>query len=406
MFCTRCGTRNAKTSKFCRECGRKLDPGIPQSQFDEAEALAEQPVDTTKVGDLLFQAFQNLEGDKLDEALKLCQEALRLHPDSTAGHSLLAMVFEKRGDLNAAIRHYDRVLFLNPGSVADREKRDELRRRVKGASEPAPFRQLWDAYLEKAGKFLADKRPWPEAVGAFIVCFALLMVVMPKPPRRAPAPTKLPAMEQTDTAPPAQTYAPSPPPQSGGALPFIGGGSNSPPAAEYTPPPSHAPVTAVAPGTAREPRPRSLPQNERIYIPPITVEMRPRNEIRPAAPPQPAPVRPAPINGTVSVRTTPRPAPQENAVDKARRLQMGGNYDEAISAWRQALGGSHNQGEVYQHIATCYQRLGRHKDAIANYQSAIRSYDQQIVAGDSADDAARGKRSSELGLRVSQQAGG
>ena len=84
---------------------------------------------------------------------------------------------------------------------------------------------------------------------------------------------------------------------------------------------------------------------------------------------------------------------------------MSGDYDGAISAYRQALGGG-NQGQVYQQIATCYQRLGRNKDAVANYQSAIKSYDQQIASGSNTEDAQRGKRSSELGLRVSQQAGG
>jgi len=49
---------------------------------------------------------------------------------------------------------------------------------------------------------------------------------------------------------------------------------------------------------------------------------------------------------------------------------------------------------------------GRHKDAVSNYQSAIKSYDQQISSGNDAENAARGKRSSEIGLRVSQQAGG
>jgi tetratricopeptide (TPR) repeat protein len=414
MYCTRCGTNNAKTSKFCRECGRKLEAGIPESETwrdDKEKSPAEQAVETAKLGDILFQAFQDVEAGKLDQALTLCQEALRLNSESTAGHSLLAMVFEKRGDLNAALRHYDRVVALNPRSVADREKRDDLRHRLREAeAEPSIFQTVWKGYLEKAGPFLESKRPWPQAIGAFLLTFLVLMMFWPKSPSQpqvSQQPNQTP-MGQPSQTPPAENYSQQPAP-SGRDLPFAGGGTEQqPPESTYTPPPSNAPAQAVSPSAPpRKTVTRTVPQpTPRLYLPPISVEARPRAEaVRPA--PTPAPVRPPTNSGTVTIsRSNPpaRPA-QEDPATKARRLQLSGDYDGAITAYRQALGGN-NQGQVYQQIATCYQRLGRSKDAVTNYQSAIKSYDQQIASGNNAEDAQRGKRSSELGLKVSQQAGG
>jgi tetratricopeptide (TPR) repeat protein len=388
MYCTRCGTNNAKTSKFCRECGRKIDAGIPLSEawLEEAEkSPAEQAVETAKVGDLLFQAFQDLEGGRLDEALKLCLQALQLNSESTAGHSLLAMVFEKRGDLNAALRHYDRVIALNPRSVADREKRDDLRRRLREAeAEPSVFRVLWKGYLEKAGPFLASKSPWPEAISAFLVVFLLLMVAWPKGPSQPQVsrqPSQTPTVQQSQT-PPAENYSQSPPASSGGDLPFVGGRSEP---RTYTPPPTSAPGQYVTPSAPRRTSAARAypPPSPRLYLPSISVEARPRaetNQPTPAPRPTPAPVQPAADSGTVTItRTSPPPRPAaESPVSKARQLQMSGDYDGAISAYRQALGGG-NQGAVYQQIATCYQRLGRNKDAATNYQNAIKSYDQQIA---------------------------
>jgi len=273
MYCARCGTNNAKTSKFCRECGRRMDLGIPSGQtVEEEQAAAEQPVDSVKVGELLFQAFQNLEGGKLDEALKLCQEALRLHPESTAGHSLVAMVFEKRGELGAALRHYDRVVMLNPKSVADREKRDELRRRLRGVEEPPVWLKLWNSYIETAGRFLASKRPWPEAIGAFILTFGLLMALWPKPPAPTQAAPQTPPSEQASTAPTESYPAPQEAPPSGGALPFAGGSSSGPPAPQQNthrrrrrppkqwPPPSSPNVRATHRSIRRRQEGHTFPQ--------------------------------------------------------------------------------------------------------------------------------------------------
>jgi tetratricopeptide (TPR) repeat protein len=125
MFCTACGTRNADISNFCKQCGHKLDhaaaPKISEEAFDRALPLEEQ------VSALLERAYRLRKSGELSSAVRLCEEALQLNPASTSVHSLLGQIQEQIGNHDAAIHEYERVLQLNPGSIADRVKLDELR---------------------------------------------------------------------------------------------------------------------------------------------------------------------------------------------------------------------------------------------------------------------------------------
>lgn len=125
MFCTACGTRNAEISNFCKQCGHKLDhaaaPRISEEAFDRALPLEEQ------VSALLERAYRLRKSGELSAAVRLCEEALHLNPESTSVHSLLGQIHEQTGNREAAIQEYERVLQLNPGSIADRVKLDELR---------------------------------------------------------------------------------------------------------------------------------------------------------------------------------------------------------------------------------------------------------------------------------------
>ncbi|MCW3097997.1 MAG: Tetratricopeptide repeat [Chthonomonadaceae bacterium] len=125
MFCTACGNRNADISNFCKQCGHKLDraaaPRISEEAFDRALPLEEQ------VSALLERAYRLRKSGELSSAVRLCEEALLLNPESTSVHSLLGQIQEQIGNHDAAIHEYERVLQLNPGSIADRVKLDELR---------------------------------------------------------------------------------------------------------------------------------------------------------------------------------------------------------------------------------------------------------------------------------------
>ena len=163
------------------------------------------------------------------------------------------------------------------------------------------------------------------------------------------------------------------------------------------PPPRYNIPRAATP--APEPRYGSFPT--------VTVQPRPRYQpsLAVAAPPAATGT-----NNSGSMRiersaTAPAP-PTQSPTERARQLQLAGEYEAAIGAWQQALAGGRNIGQIHQHIATCYQRIGRHKDAVTSFQTAIKSYQQDISAGRNVEDARRGIKSSELGVTVSQREGG
>ena len=133
MFCTSCGTKNVAENNFCRQCGHKFEKvastiKISEDEFDRALPEDEQ------VMALLERAYRQRKENDLPRAIALCEDALKISPDSTTGHSLLGQLYEATGDRDQAIRQYERVLELNPGSIADRVKLDQLR----GGTTPMP----------------------------------------------------------------------------------------------------------------------------------------------------------------------------------------------------------------------------------------------------------------------------
>lgn len=135
MFCTSCGIRNAADSNFCKQCGTRLEKSsatkIHPEDFDRALPDEEQ------VSALIERAYLRRKEGDLDAAISLCIEALHLPTESTSAHSLLGQLYEENGDHEAAIREYERVLALNPGSIADRVKLDELRTGAKPEQQNA-----------------------------------------------------------------------------------------------------------------------------------------------------------------------------------------------------------------------------------------------------------------------------
>ncbi len=104
MYCTRCGTLNTRSNKFCHECGSRLvEPKAPAAAGPERAETAKQEIDQKKVGDLLYLAFQHYESGNTDAALEAAREAQSLNPDSTSAHSLMSLIHEQRGDLEQAI---------------------------------------------------------------------------------------------------------------------------------------------------------------------------------------------------------------------------------------------------------------------------------------------------------------
>lgn len=124
MFCTECGSKNSQESNFCKQCGQRLDkptPPISEEQFNSTLPSNEQ------VGAFMERAYSLRVAGDLVGASALCEQALKLSPDSASAHSLLGQIYEQQGETAKAIREFERVLEHNPASIADRVKLDQLR---------------------------------------------------------------------------------------------------------------------------------------------------------------------------------------------------------------------------------------------------------------------------------------
>src|SRR5579862_7196131 len=101
MFCTQCGTENGDDSRFCKQCGHKLNAATSPPVGSHA------PVETSqdaRVKELLDRAYQARKEGDADQAVMLCREALRLHPDDVMAHALLSQLYEAIGEREMAIR--------------------------------------------------------------------------------------------------------------------------------------------------------------------------------------------------------------------------------------------------------------------------------------------------------------
>src|SRR5437764_2497598 len=116
MFCTECGTKNTADANFCKKCGHKMDKH-PAPPISEEDMVRLAPTDE-KLSRMMVLAFERNEAGDVDGAISDCREALEFAPDSTSAHSLMGMLYEKKGDREKAIAEFEKVLELNPGSIA------------------------------------------------------------------------------------------------------------------------------------------------------------------------------------------------------------------------------------------------------------------------------------------------
>lgn len=125
MFCISCGAKNAAESNFCRQCGLKLDR-LPATRISE-EAFDRAMPEDEQVTALLELAYRRRKEKDVAGAIGLCKEVLAIRPESTTAHGLLGQLYEQTGEREKAVEQYEAVLKLNPGSIADRVKLDDLR---------------------------------------------------------------------------------------------------------------------------------------------------------------------------------------------------------------------------------------------------------------------------------------
>jgi tetratricopeptide (TPR) repeat protein len=402
--CPKCQTGNPDENKYCRECGERLtEPratpvvehlqpvvspthdSIPVQSAPDASAVQEEPtpdqsreVDSVDVavGELLYQTFQLYETGKLDEAMARCKEALQLNSDSTSGHSLLGMIYERKGDLAekagaddvardlyfAAMRQYERVLEINPESGADAEKLRSLRHRLqqRGDAPPDPMTLRRAAGIARA---TIRSVPGPIAAGgiAAIVVLVALVIVWSRsgePPagKVDVRPTQTPAVTAPQSTP-APTYVIPPAPNTSTVPQFISPGPGERAA---------QPVESPRPQPSREPA-TSYDGQE-------------------AAPPEAAaPAVPSP--GRIIPRKAPAPpqAPAQGGDNRSANTQPAGNAPTASPPAKP-------RGADDQMLGMELAKQGKTQEAIAAFQRAISEYQAQIKAGDDVEGASAGIR--------------
>ncbi len=450
MYCTQCGTRNPDDANFCQKCGRQIGRAI--RPLDDAEySVLQQPED--RVGDLLATAFKRREQGDMEGAIRACATALQVRPESTSAHSLLGMLFEEQGEKDKAITQFERVLSLNPGSIADREKLEQLR----DATTAITPRKITSS--QKKGTTLFDS---PAGAAAAAVAVFLLVLGIGAWAAWTRDRNRVEARTTTQSAAgPINQQTPGP-------MPSQQVNSSSPtPVFNYGWPAGVNPVNPnvyaansqitmtqpngpTQPVPANEgPRVQKLPtygtpfNAGRVSIPPAPISNLPRLSAAPIPGSEntvhlpdnnglarnelgPGP-NPAVRTGTDSPRSNPgkieiivsqdggnsaapgTPSTTPASMDSrsrqaiANQAQLEGDYRRAAREYLKSLDGSGDDAAgIHQKIGICYQRLDDKASAIAHYNDAIAEYKRQIAAGRNVDSAQSGIKACERSLKVLQ----
>jgi len=461
VYCHDCNTGNTVDSKYCKECGAKINDGYRTMMLSVQDLPLGQDEETLdRLTRLLDMAFWHNEAGNIEAAITASEAALAINPNSTTAHSLLGSLYEKKEDNTQAIHHFESVLALNPDSAADAAKLDQIRRgvHVKAAAPPIShqlvppvliklgptIRQKWMGLAEAGLPRVGLQRPPLYAAGAVtggILLLGLLLIrpwagaELSAPPVSASAPPVsvnrsalvggASGNTQVATAPPPLILTPSP--SSGGAYP-------SAPALTHDPFAGRVPTTAAPAVSAA----LSLPR-----VPSRTAEARRRRQTGRDLPPLRLAVMPpigsegslAPASvllpsGLGGLSSSVASIPQHTVVVGSLAGAEGGQpvQSEASSHIRITVhqvkdsdsseapipssvgsGSSGGSGEgsakaaSYQETALSLQQGGEFKQARVAYQRAIRAYESQIASGQDVETAQRGLAACQIGLQICQQ---
>jgi len=388
--CPKCGTDSPDRSRFCRACGealvgRSAASAAPQGLTAEERARR-----------LLEEAFRLSEEGRVLAAIQTCQQAVAINPNSTSAHSLLGTLYERQGDRENAIRSYEQVLTLSPGSTVERRRLNELMgvpaaREAAGGISPRTARIAVTSFA---------------TVVALVLVGAIIMTLQ-QPPRAQPAgePRVTAAAQQgpQEAAAPAQTntYIPSPGSQYFSATPRFNMPNVPQPRAFVAQPRQNAQryggyqgggAQWVAPGT---------------YMVPATAAQ------RSAAPRRLAQMPAGPFVGAVPVygAATPtmgspawRPTPGASyanriSPDTGRNYYFQGDYQRSIDAYQTYLS-QNSTPAAREELAWVYTEAGDRSQATQQYQRALSEYQADVSRSHNVEAARHGVRTCESALRA------
>ena len=450
MYCTQCGTRNPDDANFCQKCGKQIGRAI--RPLDDSDfTVLDQPED--RVGDLLATAFKRREQGDLEGAIRACATALQVRPESTSAHSLLGMLFEAQGEKDKAITQFERVLSLNPGSIADREKLEQLR----DATTAITPRKITSSHTKRTTLFDSPAGAAAAAVVVFLLVLGIgAWAAWTRDRNRVEArsttlsatgqinqqtPGPMPAQQQTPTSPtPVFNYG-----WPAGVNPVSPNAYAANSQVTMTQPngPTQQVPSNEGPRTEKLPTYSAQINPGRMSVPPAPIS----NLLKLSAAPisgsestvhlpdnnglaknelGPGP-NPTPRTGTDSPRSNPgkieiivsqdggssaapgTPATTPASMDSRSRraiayqAQLEGDYRRAAREYLKSLDGSGDDAaSIHQQIGICYQRLDDKASAIAHYNDAIAEYKRQIAAGRNVESAQSGIKACERSLKVLQ----
>jgi tetratricopeptide (TPR) repeat protein len=385
--CPRCGTDSPDQSRFCRACGEALAGRA-------AGAAAQAPPAEERARRLLEEAFRLSEEGRLLAAIQTCQQAVAINPNSTSAHSLLGTLYERQGDRDGAIREYEQVLTLSPGSTVERRRLNELMG-VPASREAVAGISPRTARLAVTGS---------AAVVAVVLIGAIVMTLQqpPRPERPAAqnAPTGPAVAQQQNLAPSeAASYAPSP-----GNVYY-----------NYNAPRAQAPRFNAPRAFAQRPQPQ---QNRYAYgggqwvapgtyAVPMTAAQRPAAPFRVAAAPAP------PFAGAVRVYSATPPtvaspgwqgggAPFRGvSPDAGRNYYFQGDYQRAIDAYQAYMYQNPNAGaDTREELAWVYTEAGDRNRANQQYRIALDEYQSDLSRGLNVEAARHGARTCDSALKA------
>lgn len=429
MQCSKCKTLNEDDSRFCKRCGQYL--------YHNEKTDEKKPDEHIRVGELIYAAYKHKESGKVDEAILACQGALTLNDQSSSAHSLLASLYEMRGDINLAIEEYRKVLKIEPDNNSIKEKIAYLDNILL---EPANQPSVPGFNIE----YLRPYMPAITAVGAMllvlIIGFSLIKVLsrgsssgiadrntsttqqQPIPQIQQQDQQVNPANQQQQTYPsqaqienpqvaqPQTTTATAPVQQ----LPNTQSTNtetrnNTRRGIPSVPLPRVIQPTAIVPRNATVispiyPQSSSNVNNSPVIVPVDENNGQSRNKYpEPPKISQPSITYTAPKTTPAKTNTaSPVIQPVQDPEERAMQLQGAGKYNDAISAYQNILKKTNDKARVYQQLALSFQHSGKNQQAIDSYRKAISAYKEQLSAGRDASDVQRDIRSCEAGIMASQ----
>ncbi|MFB3881987.1 MAG: tetratricopeptide repeat protein [Armatimonadota bacterium] len=376
MRCPKCGNENPNQARFCRSCGERL--------VAEGEGAFTPRILTPEERSrrLLEDGFRLAEEGRLQSAIQACQQAIAMNPTSTSAHSLLGTLYERVGDRDGAIREYEQVLTLSPGSTVERRRLNELMG-VAAAAEPAVITPR-TARMAITGGFVVvalvlvaaiiftSQRPQPAVQQALRRPGQLQQVA--QGPSLETFPSRLSTLGRV--RPPRyargqarQQVARAPQPQGQGYGQYLG------------------PGTWALPGTGGQAYGglASGRGGGAYSTPPVEGAVPSRGA--------PTVTTPGWVYPTRYAAGAATPAP-------ARQYYFEGDYRRAIESYRGYLSQNPQAAEPREELAWVYTEAGDYGSATQEYRAALNQYRQQLERGHNVEAARHGVRTCESAIRA------